>query len=166
MTTLGAGLLLLLDLHTSYGVLAAVLAVFGIGTGMVLTSVNVGVQAISRVEDCAMAASMYGFFRSLGMPLGVALGGTIFQNAMKHKLSSYGLPDEIAHDSERYIYVLRTMAVDNPERIAILDSYLYGFRGVFILMTCVSGSALAISLIIKKFDMNKQLAANRFSVRR
>lgn len=50
------------------------LALFGVGSGMVLTSVNVGIQAISKVEDCAMAASMYGFFRSLGMPIGVAVG--------------------------------------------------------------------------------------------
>jgi MFS family permease len=165
ITILGVGLLLLLDLHTSYAAFAAIFAVFGIGSGMVLTSVNVGIQAISKVEDCAMAASMYGFFRSLGMPLGVALSGTIFQNAMKSKLEAHGLPEEIAHDSERYIYVLRTMAVDSPERIAILDSYLHGLRGVFILMTCVAGSALAASLLIKRFDMNKKLADNRFSAR-
>jgi hypothetical protein len=165
ITIIGTGLFLLVDLHTSYVVLAVVLAVFGIGTGMGLTSLNVGIQAIAKVEDCAMAASMYGFFRSLGMPLGVALSGTIFQNAMKSRLSSYGLPDEIAHDSERYIYVLRSMAIDSPKRIAILDSYLQGFRGVFIFMTCVAGSALAASLFIKRFDMNKKLAENRFSAR-
>ncbi|KAF2684442.1 MFS general substrate transporter [Lentithecium fluviatile CBS 122367] len=165
LTILGIGLLLLLDLHTSYAVLAVILAVFGIGSGMVLTSVNVGIQAISKVEDCAMAASMYGFFRSLGMPLGVALSGTTFTNAMKSKLSSFGLPDEIAHDSERYIYVLQTMALDDLRRTAILESYLHGFRAVFILMTGVAGSALAASLFIKRFSMEKRLADNRFSVR-
>ena len=165
ISVLGLGLFLLFDLHTSYAVFAVILAVFGIGSGMVITSVNVGIQAISKVEDCAMAASMYGFFRSLGMPLGVALSGTIFQNAMKSKLESFGLPDEIAHDSERYIYVLRTMAADDPKRIEILESYLHGFRGVFILMLSVAASAFAASLVIKKFDMNKKLAENRFSVR-
>jgi MFS family permease len=73
VTTLGSGLLLLLGTSSNMIVLYIVLAVFGIGTGMVLTSVNVGVQAISKPEDCSMAASMYGFFRSLGMPIGVAV---------------------------------------------------------------------------------------------
>jgi MFS family permease len=73
VTTLGSGLLLLLGISSNMIVLYIVLAVFGIGTGMVLTSVNVGVQAISKPEDCSMAASMYGFFRSLGMPIGVAV---------------------------------------------------------------------------------------------
>jgi hypothetical protein len=61
------------DLQTRVIVIYVALAIFGIGTGMVLTSVNVGIQAISKIEDCAMAASMYGFFRSLGMPIGVAV---------------------------------------------------------------------------------------------
>jgi fucose permease len=73
VTTVACGLQLLFGVSTSSGVLYVVLAVLGVGTGMVLTSVNVGIQAISKPEDCAMAASMYGFFRSLGMPLGVAV---------------------------------------------------------------------------------------------
>lgn len=73
VTTLACGLFILLDLHTKPAVIAVILATFGIGSGMVLTGVNVGIQAISKAEDCAMAASMYGFCRSLGMPLGVAV---------------------------------------------------------------------------------------------
>ncbi|KAF2437973.1 MFS general substrate transporter [Karstenula rhodostoma CBS 690.94] len=164
LVTLGAGLLMLLDLHTKYVVLAVALGVMGVGFGKVLTSVNVGIQAISKVEDAAMSASMYAFMRSLGMPLGVAISGTAFTNAMSSKLSSYGLPGEIAHDSERYIYVLRTMAADDPRKTAILESYMHGFRTVFILITSLSASALAVSLLIKHFSMNKKLQS-RFSVR-
>lgn len=73
ITTIACGLLILFNTHTTIVLIAVALALFGIGSGMVLTSVNVGIQAISKVEDCAMAASMYGFFRSLGMPIGVAV---------------------------------------------------------------------------------------------
>ena len=73
VTILACGLMILFDVHTKPAVLSVVLAIFGIGTGMVLTSVNIAIQAISSPEDSAMAASMYGFFRSLGMPLGVAV---------------------------------------------------------------------------------------------
>lgn len=73
ITTTSLGLFIMFGLHTRLVVIAVALAIFGIGSGMVLTSVNVGIQAISKVEDCAMAASMYGFFRSLGMPIGVAV---------------------------------------------------------------------------------------------
>ncbi|KAF1960648.1 MFS general substrate transporter [Byssothecium circinans] len=157
ITTLGSGLLLLLDLHTSYAILAIILAVFGIGSGMIVTSINVAVQAISKVEDSAMASCLYAFMRSLGMPLGVAISGTVFTNAMSGKLASYNLPETIAHDSERYIYVLRTMAADDEKRTLILESYLHGFRAVFMLMMSVAASALVASLFIQGFNMNKKL---------
>ncbi|KAK7188494.1 major facilitator superfamily transporter [Paraphaeosphaeria sporulosa] len=164
LVTLGCGLLILIDLHTKYVVLAVALGIMGVGFGQVLTSVNVGIQAISKVDDAAMSACMYAFMRSLGMPLGVAISGTAFTNSMSSKLSSYGLPTEIAHDSERYIYVLRTMATDDARRTALLESYMHGFRTVFILITALSASALAVSLLIKHFSMNKKLQA-RYSVR-
>jgi hypothetical protein len=73
ITTVACGLFIVFDLHTRKAVFAVALAVFGIGNGMILTGVNVATQAISKVEDRAMAACMYGFMRSLGMPIGVAV---------------------------------------------------------------------------------------------
>ncbi|KAJ4407042.1 hypothetical protein N0V91_004208 [Didymella pomorum] len=163
ITTTACGLFIIFDLHTRLIVIAVALALFGIGSGMVLTSVNVGIQAISKVEDCAMAASMYGFFRSLGMPIGVALSGTVFQNAMSSKLSALGLPTQIAHDSEQYVFVLRTMA-EGAQKTAVLESYRHGFHAVFIFVTAISGSALVTSFVIRKFSMDKILLT-AFSVK-
>lgn len=172
ITTTACGLFIIFDLHTRLVVIALALAVFGVGSGMVLTSVNVGIQAISRVEDCAMAASMYGFFRSLGMPIGVAvsrthhpfgaeannhkLSGTVFQNAMSSKLTALGLPTQIAHDSEQFVFRLRVMA-EGAEKTAILESYMHGFHAVFIFVTAISASALVASFVIRKFSMDKIL---------
>ncbi|KAH7130418.1 major facilitator superfamily-domain-containing protein [Dendryphion nanum] len=161
--TIGSGLFILFDTNLKKPVMIAAQAVLGIGVGMVLTSVNVGVQAISKEEDSAMSASMYGFMRSLGMPVGIALGGTIFQNAMSAKLDSFHMPTSIAHDSESYVYELRRMT-DGIEKTNILESYAHGFRGVFIFMTAVAGSGLLASLFIKKFNMNKALVS-KYSAR-
>jgi hypothetical protein len=179
ITTTACGLFILFDLHTRVVVIYVALAIFGIGSGMVLTSVNVGIQAISKVEDCAMAASMYGFFRSLGMPIGVAvsrftlclhtytdlwqLSGTVFQNAMSSKLTAFGLPTQIAHDSEQYIFHLRVMK-EGVEKTAILESYTHGFHAVFIFVTAISASALVVSFVIRKFSMDKVLQT-AFSVK-
>ncbi|KAL5115176.1 hypothetical protein ACEQ8H_006930 [Pleosporales sp. CAS-2024a] len=163
VTTGACGLWLLFEIHTSKAVLYTALALFGIGAGMVLTSVNVGIQAISRPQDCAMAASMYGFFRSLGMPIGVTLAGTIFQNAMSTHLTASGLSTDIAHDSEQWVHLLRTMP-DGPHKTAILESYMKGFHYVFLMMTGASASALLVSFVIRKFSMDKVLAT-RFTAR-
>ena len=73
ITTLTCGLQLLLQKSPTPVVTSVIRAVFCLGMGMALTSLNVGTQAMSRAEDAAMAASMYGFLRSLGMPFGVAV---------------------------------------------------------------------------------------------
>lgn len=162
-STLGVGLLMLVDVHSKFYVVAIGLGVAGIGYGKVLTSMNTAIQAISEVENAAMAACMYAFMRSLGAPLGVALCGTIFQNAMSSRLISHGLPGSIAHDAERYIYVLRTID-DEVQKAAIVDSYGQGFHAVFIFLTSISASAFILSLFIKHFSMDKELQA-KFTVR-
>ena len=163
LSTLGVGLLILVDIHTKFYVVAIALCIAGIGYGKVLTSMNTTIQAISEVEDAAMAACMYAFMRSLGAPLGVALCGTIFQNAMSTRLISHGLPESIAHDAERYIYVVRTIG-DGAQKAAILDSYTQGFHAVFIFLTSISASAFVLSLFIKHFSMNKELQS-KFTAR-
>lgn len=70
---LSCGLLSRLAKDTPTYEWALYFAVFGLGNGMCLTSVNFGIQAISSVEDAGAAASMYSFVRSLGMNIGVAV---------------------------------------------------------------------------------------------
>lgn len=73
VTIIACGLMMVYSLHTKIGVYAIIMAIFGLGSGMVLTSTNVAIQAISKEEDAGMAGSMYAFFRSVGMPLGVTV---------------------------------------------------------------------------------------------
>ncbi|KAE9362755.1 MFS general substrate transporter [Stipitochalara longipes BDJ] len=157
ITTVGCGLLALLNLHTKTAVWAGVFVVFGVGSGMLLSSVNFGIQAISKSEDCGRAACMYSFVRSMGMSIGVAVSSTIFQNVMSSKLTSLGLPTSISHSSEGFVAVMKTMAADDPVRVGALKAYVQGFHGVFIAMACVSGTALLASLFIKTFSMDRSL---------
>lgn len=75
---------------------------------------------------------------------------------MSSKLSALGLPTQIAHESEQYIFVLRAME-DSPQKTAILEAYVKGFESVFIMMTAIAASALLVSLVIKRFSMDKIL---------
>ncbi|KAF7451272.1 hypothetical protein A1F99_030490 [Pyrenophora tritici-repentis] len=158
ITTLACILQLLFNKKPTPVVTSVLRAVFGLGMGMALTSLNVGTQAMSRAEDAAMTASMYGFLRSLGMPLGVALAGTIFSNSMSDKLSELRLPTSIAHESESYVLILRTM-LDSSRKSTILESYKTGFESVFVMLTAVSASALAFSFVIRRFSVDKKLLA-------
>jgi hypothetical protein len=76
---------------------------------------------------------------------------------MGSKLISLGLPASLAHASEGFVAVMKTMAANDPVRVGALEAYVQGFHGVFIVMACVSGSALCASFFIKKFSMDKSL---------
>lgn len=134
VTSVGCGLLVLFDYDTKTPVWAVILAIFGVGHGMLLTSVNVGIQAVSRVEDAGRAAAMYAFMRTLGMSIGVAVGGAVFQNVMSNKLEDLGLPTSIAHDSEAYIQTLARMDPQDPKRIASIDACKFPISPLFLFL--------------------------------
>lgn len=131
--TLGAGLLILgcstATEHRSHWIPGCV--VFGLGHGMILSSVNFCIQASVNPEDAGRAASMYAFIRTLGMAVGVAVGGAVFQNLMSGRLASLGLPTKIAKDAEGYIAVVKTLSTANPLKVGVLDGYVGGVKGVF-----------------------------------
>ncbi|KAF4844793.1 Efflux pump FUS6 [Colletotrichum siamense] len=163
LATVGCGLLVLLDENTTTALWAIYFASFGIGNGMVLTSVNVGTQAISRIEDCGRAACMYAFMRTLGMSVGVAVGGTTFQNVMVNRLRDLGLPETIAQNAEAFATELAGMAPWDPVRLGALSAYVKGFQGVFWVMTATAASGFITSLVIRKHSMDKTLES-RFTL--
>ncbi|KAK4203464.1 major facilitator superfamily domain-containing protein [Triangularia verruculosa] len=158
ITSIGCGLLHFFDTDTPTPVWAVILAVFGIGHGILLTSVNVGIQAISRVEDAGRAAAMYAFMRTMGMSIGVAVGGTVFQNLMIKKLDDLGMPEEIAHNSEAFVAQMAAMDPNDPVRVGALEAYVAGFHGVYWTITGASVAAFFVSLFMKRHSMDKMLA--------
>lgn len=157
ITALGSGLFLLLDVDTPTAVWVVILCVFGIGNGMVLTSVSVAIQAISKAENCGRAAAMYAFMRTLGMSIGVAIGSTTFQNVMSRKLHEVGLPDAIAKNAEAFVPQLWYLKPTDPVRIGALQAYVQGFHGVFWVMTGTAVAGLIVSCLIGRHSMDKPL---------
>jgi len=177
ISCVGCGLFELFDEGTPTPVWAVILAVFGVGQGMLLTSINVGIQAISRVEDAGRAAAMYAFMRTLGMSIGVTIGGTAFQNVMASKLRELGLPEDIANNSEAYVKIMRAMDPTDPVRISVMQACrslpfpaankctrtnpsadVKGFHGVYWIVTASACAAFICSLFIKRHSMDKLLA--------
>jgi hypothetical protein len=162
ITTLGSGLGVLMavrgeNIRTAEWV--GIFIVFGLGNGIVLTSVNFAIQSIARAEDCARAASMYAFFRTLGMTMGVAVGGTVFQNMMSKKLVQLSQSADIALHAESFIPQLKMLGKDDPTRLAIIEAYCFGFKGIYMVMAGISAVGLLSSLIIKRHSMDQILTS-------
>ncbi|KIW09722.1 hypothetical protein PV08_12006 [Exophiala spinifera] len=138
LTILGSGLLLLFEEDTGPTVWILILLIIGIGNGCLLSALNYHVQATTDPSSSASGASMYTFFRSLGMCVGVTVGGNVFQNVMAHVLSKAGVSTSIAKDAEAFIYELTLL--DNTDTMLqkILHAYVGGLHGVFYMLLGVS----------------------------
>ncbi|KAI1077036.1 major facilitator superfamily transporter [Whalleya microplaca] len=146
--SIGAGLFLVWSSDDRAVIWLITYLLSGLGQGTVLNAQNFASQAMCQPGDEAAAAAMYAFVRQFGMALGVGVGGTAFQNVMALKLEWQGLPTEIAKQAEAYIAVLHALP-DGDYKTAILDSYKFGFTGVYsvYLGLCVVALVLCVAFV-------------------
>lgn len=156
MLILGNGLLLLLDQDVSIVTSVLIFLVSGIGQGLLITSINVAIQSIAASKDVGYALSMYAFMRTFGMCLGVAIGGTIFQNFMLRQLNERDLPLDVALHAERFVAEVTAMPV-GPLKTALRDAYTGAFHGVFYTLLILAALCGVLSFFIKHHDMDKNL---------
>ncbi|PSR78699.1 major facilitator superfamily domain-containing protein [Coniella lustricola] len=154
--TVGCGLLTMWDADTHVAIWVISLMILGFGHGAILNAQGFSAQAICHSGDEASAAAMYAFMRHFGSALGVGIGGTAFQNIMALKLGWLNLPTTIANNAEGFIPQLLAMPA-GAEKEAILSAYVFGVKGVFRVYLGIAGVAFLASLLVKHYDMNKEL---------
>ncbi|KAL7620205.1 hypothetical protein AAE478_009198 [Parahypoxylon ruwenzoriense] len=148
VSTLAAGLLVLLDGETAIVSWVFMFLILGLGHGILISAHSFAVQAIAEVEDVAYASALFTFIRSVGLSLGVAIGGTIFQSRLATGLADRGLPGSIADDAEAFIYELVSMPEESPQRAQIVLAYAESFQFLFKILAGISGAALLIGFTI------------------
>lgn len=156
INTLALGILTLLDVGTPTIAWVFMFLTAGIGQGLLFIAHSVASQAACQQKDAAHATSMYSFFRSLGLCLGVALGGTIFQNFFKHHASELNLPAIIADNAEGFAHMLRDMG-ESADKTAIITNYAWSFQMLFAVLCGISGLGLIISCFIGGHSLNQGL---------
>lgn len=160
INSFGAGLLILLDQNTSTAAWVFIFLFLGVGQGLLLSAHNFAVQAIAGVRDAASATALFSFMRGVGLCLGVAIGGMIFQNELQRSLDANGLPIRISNDPGAFLYVfeLLTLPTNSPTRIQVVNSFLESFRFLFQVLTGLSCTGLLFSLTINgNYSLDKEL---------
>ncbi|KAL8827609.1 MAG: hypothetical protein Q9170_006947 [Blastenia crenularia] len=160
LTVLGTGLLCLLDAHTSVVEWVFLNLVGGLGMGMLFPSMAFAIQASQKNKDLAFAVAMFSFFRAFGQALGVAVGGTVFQNQMKTKLLTYpslaSKAKEYSSDASSLVQIIKAMD-DGATKENLQHAYADSLRVVWATMCGLAGVGLLLSLWTKGLDMNKPL---------
>lgn len=165
LTTLGAGILHLLDVNTTIPQWVFIDLISGLGLGILFPSLQFQLQAASANQHLAFAVAMFSFFRSFGQALGVAVGGVIFQNQMQKNLMSYpqfkATAHELAKDAAALVQIIRDTP-DGPNKLALRTAYADSLKTVYIVLTCLAGVALVLSMLVKSYDLNRALETEQF----
>ncbi|KAL8822773.1 MAG: hypothetical protein Q9191_006497 [Dirinaria sp. TL-2023a] len=162
LTTAGAGVLYLLDVHTSTIAWIFLNLVSGLGTGMLFAGMAFAIQGSATNKDLAFAVAMFSFFRAFGQAIGVAVGGTVFQNEMKQKLLAY---PALAHNAEAYsrdaaslVQIIKQFPPDQSSvKAELIQAYADSLKIVWLTMCGLGGVAMIASLATKGLDLNRPL---------
>lgn len=162
LTTLGMGILYLMDVHTPTVQWVFMNLVCGLGMGLLFSSTAYAAQAAQRNEDTAFAVSMFSFFRCFGQAVGVAVGGTIFQNQIRRELQAYPqlapLAEQYSSDAASLVQVIRAMEGEELEqRAQLVQAYADALKIVWVTMCGLAGLALISSFFVKGLDINVPL---------
>jgi hypothetical protein len=134
----------------------------GCGHGLILISLNYCTQALAESQDVGYAAVTYTFLRTFGLCIGVAVGGTVFQNTLETHLASLHLPTYMATDAEGFIAQIQR----SPQRHAFSTALARSIQNVAQFMTGVAALAGILSLLIGSASTNKKLASEHVLRRR
>lgn len=159
-TLAGTGVLYRLDVNTSTVEWVFLNLIGGLGMGMLFPSMAFAIQASQKNEDLAFAVALFSFFRAFGQALGVAVGGTVFQNQMRTKLSGYAAlaskADEYSKDASSLVQIIKSMN-DGMVKEDLQHAYADSLKAVWLTMCGLAGVGLIASLWTKGLDMNKPL---------
>ncbi|GAB1211351.1 hypothetical protein ATERTT37_000464 [Aspergillus terreus] len=161
--TIGLGLLCLLKLHTSTAGWIFLNIPCGLGMGIVTAAVVCTVQASATNKNLTMAVAMVVFFRAFGQAIGIAVGGVIFQNQMRHHLLKYPefAADAVAlsRDAASLVTVIKGIpSAEAQEHLKV--AYTDSLRIIWATMCAISGVATFICAFVKKYDLNRALVAD------
>lgn len=153
---LAYGLLIILDESSSMVRWVFILIAVGIAQGLLIMPITFAVQAMAESQDVAYAAAMYTFLRAFGQSIGVAIGGTVFQNLLVRHLADRGLPTSIAKDAESFVEYLKALPVISTFRMQITHAYVLAFHGVFEVLLGIAVLGLLCSLGVAKFSLDRR----------
>ena len=159
LTTLGSGILILLDVKTSVVQWVFINVAVSIGTGMLFPAMTLAIQAAGRQEDSGHSVAFYAFIRVFGQSLGVAVGGVAFQNQMRNKLLAYpllaDLADEYSKDATSLVHVIKHME-HGLMRDQLIQAYADALKIIWIVMTALSAVGLIASAFTRAYSLDQE----------
>jgi hypothetical protein len=132
--------------------------VLGLGLGGNFQNMLLAIQATIHYSDIAVATAAFSFIVLLGATLGIAIGGTVFQNQMT-KLSA-DLPDIPGLSAITGVNagasVSAIQALPPDVKTIVIQNYAQSLRMVWIVLAAFAGAGLLVSFLIGRHELHKE----------
>ncbi len=160
--TLGTGLFVSMDAHTSTATAIGFEIVEGVGAGLLFEPPLLAIQQGVHQDEVGTATSTQSFIRTLAISLGVIVGGIVFQQSMdlRHTiLQQAGLPAAILVDlsgknAGANVHLARNLPP--AQELAVKQAFAWSIRNMFIMFTCVGAIGVIASLFVVPTKLSKE----------
>ena len=160
LTTVGAGLLFLLQPDSPIYAWILLNVLVSLGTGVLFPSMALAIQAACIPADSGHAAALFSFLRVVGQALGLATSGVAFQNRLFQALSAdpkyTTTASKYSSDATALVGIIQNMSDGDPEKIFLQQAVADSLRVIWLLMTVVAGVGLISSLLTKEYTLNQE----------
>ena len=155
---------MLLNEHTSIPAWIFINLTAGLGIGILFPALTYGVQASSTDADMAYAVTLLVFLRNLGQTIGVAIGGSVFQNQLAKQLKRYEslapLAEQYAKDASGLVQVIKALPA-GPTKTDLIHSYSEALKYVWLVSCVFAGVSFLLGLASKEYSIDRELVTEQ-----
>ena len=163
LMTLGLGLYISFGSQTPIATIVGVEIVGGVGIALLFQAPIIAIQNTVSQADCAAATATSGFIRNVATSLSLVLGGVVFQNSMAAQgstLAAAGLGGNVldalsGYQAAAHVEIVQTLP-DAAQRRVVQDVFALSIRNMFIMYTCVAGTAVLAGAFIKHRNLSTE----------
>jgi hypothetical protein len=154
LTTFGMGLMCILDVNTSVPSWVFINMVPGLGLGILIPAQSTAIQAATNNENAGYAISMSMLIRSSGQAVGVAIGGTVFQNMLKNAINYSTIRNVVT--AEALIRTIQDFPGSQAEKRELNRAIVEALRSVWGTGCGLAGVAGLASLLTKSLSLENK----------
>lgn len=147
------------DSHTSFWVLGAMMAAFGLSMGLQFQVLMVAIQAAAPMKDIGAATSLITQSRTIGASIGLAVNGAVMTFALTQQTAS--LPADAAAAVPGGLNELSphlAASLGDATREVVLSHYSAGVNTMFLWVAALYGVATVLTLFLRDIQIAKRQA--------
>uniref|UniRef100_A0A0W0FLA2 Putative MFS amino acid permease n=1 Tax=Moniliophthora roreri TaxID=221103 RepID=A0A0W0FLA2_MONRR len=156
--TLGYGLMTMLDSYSNIAKQVLYPLVAAIGIGCLFQTPLIGLQAAMPIKDMATSTASFGFIRTLGGTVGIAIGQAVWSSTLQNRLDRIpDLPfDTSGGELAQSVRHLKEIS-DANQRSAVIQAYAKSISSIWVVCTPIVGVGFLMVLFLRRYTLKRTI---------